>query len=248
MMNQKKQILESLKSVEKWLKESNLDLFNWSSKIIRHVEEYFPEDKVTKKKNSSKSVNFANSDDFPIPEYCQTRNDYAIFSDGACRGNPGPGAWSCVAQDFEGEVIYQAASFDEKTTNNRMELSGSLEGMKQFLEYAKEFHLPLHQVKLFVVSDSRYVVDGMTSWVKGWKARGWKKADNKVPENVELWKELDSVRSQIVNVEFKWVKGHADHPQNEYCDRMCNELLDRELGGEKGAEGGGRSGNHGTVH
>jgi ribonuclease HI len=228
-MSQKSQIIKTLKVLQKWLKESRLDLFDVSSKIIQHVEESYPDDAPKSKTAKSKSLHFSQTGDFPKPEYCQSEFDFAIYSDGACRGNPGPGAWSSLGQNMEGEVLFQAASFSEQTTNNRMELSGALEGMKQFIEYAAEFHISLKKVKIYVISDSRYVVDGMTSWVKGWKARGWKKADNKVPENCELWKEMDEVRESIGNVEFKWVKGHAEHPQNEYCDRMCNELLDREL-------------------
>ena len=66
----------------------------------------------------------------------------------------------------------------------------------------------------------------MKSWVKGWKARGWKKADNKAPENMDLWQALDSVRENFMQVEWMWVKGHAGHPQNEYCDRKANEVMD----------------------
>ena len=230
-MTQKSQILKSLKSLQKWLKETHLDFFDLSTKMIKHVEEFFPEDDQKVKPRKSKSLHFSQTGDFPKPDYCQSEYDFAIFSDGACRGNPGPGAWSNMAQNQQGEILFQSASFEEQTTNNRMELSGSLEGLKQFLDYAEEFKLSLNKVKIYVVSDSRYVVDGMNSWVKGWKDRGWKKADNKTPENIDLWKALDSVKEKIGNIEFKWVKGHAEHPQNEYCDRMCNELLDRELSG-----------------
>ena len=80
--------------------------------------------------------------------------------------------------------------------------------------------------KLILFSDSKYVVDGLKSWIHGWKRRGWKKADKKVPENVELWQQLDQLVSKFKNIEYQWVKGHAGHPQNERCDQLANEALD----------------------
>ena len=84
----------------------------------------------------------------------------------------------------------------------------------------------LPKATVYLYSDSKYVVDGMKSWVKGWKARGWKKADKKAPENVELWKELDTVAAGFWQIEYHWVKGHSGHPQNERCDQIANMALD----------------------
>jgi ribonuclease HI len=77
-----------------------------------------------------------------------------------------------------------------------------------------------------VVTDSKYVVDGMNSWVAGWKSRGWKKADGKAPENVELWMKLDQKINSFFEVKFQWVRGHGGHPQNERCDQLANKAMD----------------------
>ena len=79
---------------------------------------------------------------------------------------------------------------------------------------------------VFLYSDSKYVVDGIQKWVPGWKRRGWKKADNKAPENLDLWQELDVLVSKFDELQFKWVKGHSGHPQNEFCDQLANKSLD----------------------
>lgn len=162
--------------------------------------------------------------DYPIPEEIDGNPQaIAIFSDGACRGNPGPGAWGCFIQEHTGASLFAAKAYAEHTTNNKMELQGAIEG----LLYTEE-NLPFKN-EIFVYSDSKYVVDGMKSWVAGWKKRGWKKADKKTPENVEQWIELDRLRNELPNVSFHWVKGHAGHPQNEYCDQLANEALDENL-------------------
>ena len=140
-----------------------------------------------------------------------------FITDGACSGNPGPGGWSVIIKKnnsteefFGGEV---------PTTNNKMELTAVIEALKA----VENSVTPMHEV--FIYTDSKYVVDGMKSWVAGWKRRGWKKADKKEPENLDLWKELDRL-SQICHSQFLWVKGHAGHPQNEYVDGLANKALD----------------------
>lgn len=157
--------------------------------------------------------------EFVVPkELKENSKALAIFSDGGCRGNPGPGAYGFLVQNPKGEVLVEQAEFYEMTTNNKMELQAVISG----LEYVYAEHSPSHT---FVYTDSKYVVDGMNSWVEGWKRRGWKKADKKEPENLELWKRLDELREKK-SVSFLWVKGHAGHPQNERADQLANESMD----------------------
>ncbi|MFN8369228.1 MAG: ribonuclease H [Bacteriovoracaceae bacterium] len=152
---------------------------------------------------------------------------YALFCDGACRGNPGPGAYGIVAQNQKGEILFEASGIDYKTTNNKMELLGAiicLENLSNlFLE--NELNQSFVSAMIYLYTDSRYVVDGMNSWVSSWKKRGWKKADNTPPENLELWQKLDELAKKFKLLQFIWVKGHNGHPQNEYCDYLANIAL-----------------------
>src|SRR5690606_11464836 len=148
---------------------------------------------------------------------------------GGCRGNPGPGAYAFVVQDHSGKIITEGVGFDPETTNNKMELSGPLEGLGILrTKLQSEGKEPL-LTKIKVMTDSKYVVEGMKSWVAGWKGRGWKKADGKAPENLELWQGLDRMRGNFLEIEWVWVKGHGGHPQNEYCDRKANEAMDAHI-------------------
>ena len=167
-----------------------------------------------------------NEGEFPLPkELIQNDEGFAVFSDGACRGNPGPGAWGMMGQDGKGEVIFKASGVDTRTTNNRMELEGAIQGLVSLKDYFAEISLE-NEPTIYVYSDSKYVVDGIMKWVPGWKNRGWKKADKKTPENVEQWKNLDLLKNEFQDVQFLWVKGHAGHPQNEFCDQLANIALD----------------------
>jgi ribonuclease HI len=167
-----------------------------------------------------------NSHDLPLPDEVKGQDDrFALFSDGACRGNPGPGAWASIAQNSAGEMIFQSSGVESHTTNNRMELEGAIAALVQLDESLGGLSLSA-KAQVYVYSDSRYVVDGMNQWVPGWKSRDWRKADNKVPENVDLWKRLDEASTLFWEVQFRWVKGHRGHPQNELCDRLCNQALD----------------------
>lgn len=173
----------------------------------------------------SRSLNWDSK--FPLPDEMQERTSaYAIFADGACRGNPGPGAWGVMIQDAKGEVILKSSGVDVPTTNNKMELEGVIRGLKGLIEKWIEEGISDHVSPVFVYSDSKYVTEGISSWVARWKNRGWKKADGKEPENILLWKELDQLTSRFDNINYHWVKGHAGHPQNEMCDQMCNLALD----------------------
>ena len=145
----------------------------------------------------------------------------AVFSDGACRGNPGPGAWGAMAQDAEGNVLFTASGVEVLTTNNQMELEGAFQGLVQLQEKAT---LALVQFAFTVTVNM--LLMGFKKWVSGWVRRGWKKADGKVPENVEYWKKLTELNAKFADIEYIWVKGHSGHPQNEMCDQLANQALD----------------------
>ncbi|MEM9350199.1 MAG: ribonuclease HI [Pseudomonadota bacterium] len=137
------------------------------------------------------------------------------YTDGACSGNPGPGGWGVllIARDGDQEVKRRELSGGEAdTTNNRMELMAAITALET-LERAS---------KLTIVTDSSYVKDGINSWIHGWKARGWKTAAKKPVKNVELWQRLDAARERH-DVTWKWVKGHAGHPENERADELARE-------------------------
>lgn len=158
------------------------------------------------------------STDFVVPkEVVDNPNKVALFTDGACRGNPGPGAWAYMIQNSSGDLMGEDSGVEKLTTNNKMELSAIIEGIRSFGRNSKQ--------EIYVYTDSKYAVDGMKSWVAGWKKRGWKKADKKAPENLALWQELDQLNESL-NLSFHWVKGHAGHPQNEYVDGLANKILD----------------------
>ncbi|HLT23064.1 MAG TPA: ribonuclease H [Bacteriovoracaceae bacterium] len=166
----------------------------------------------------------------PAPaEIAQEPMSVALYSDGGCRGNPGPGAWAFVAQNHAGDVLLEGAQFEMQTTNNKMELLGALNGLEQLIEKLPALGREPKLTSIKVVTDSKYLVEGMKTWVNGWKARGWKKADGKSPENLDLWQRLDSIRGNFLGIDWQWVKGHGGHPQNEYCDRLANELMDENL-------------------
>ncbi len=132
-----------------------------------------------------------------------------IYSDGACKGNPGPGGYGTILV-YKGRER-ELSGGDNMTTYNRMELCGAIAGLKA-LRYP---------CKVELVSDSKYLVDGMTkNWAKSWRARGWKKSDGKPALNSDLWEELLALCA-VHQVQFRWIKGHAGHPYNERCDRLA---------------------------
>lgn len=214
----KKKHLKSLNTIEKWLLKENGDLggLKEAFSAIRTSIESLPESEIVR-----------SDDSLPVPyEISDEPETIAVYSDGGCRGNPGPGAFAFVIQEHSGEVLAEGVEYEAYTTNNKMELSGPLKGLHELLDVLPAKGKDPLLTKVKIITDSKYVVDGMKSWVKGWKARGWKKADNKAPENLDLWQALDSVRERFMQVEWMWVKGHAGHAQNEYCDRKANEVMD----------------------
>lgn len=217
----KKKTLRSLNSIEKWLNSQNSD----SSELKKAFE-------IIREAISAVEEEYKESSDGALPPPAEIADEpatMALYSDGGCRGNPGPGAYGFVVQSHDGTVVSEGVDYESLTTNNKMELSGPIRGLKELLHVLPARNLDPLLTKVKVITDSKYVVDGMKSWVNGWKARDWKKADGKAPENMELWKELDQVKDRFMQVEWMWVKGHAGHPQNEYCDRKANELMDERL-------------------
>ncbi len=212
----KKKHLTNLKALEKWLNSQELlevGLENAISHLRKALESV--EDLPLKEKS------------LPLPfEISSEPEMIAIYSDGGCRGNPGPGAFAYLAQAHNGEVLAEGVDFESLTTNNKMELQGPIMALQKLTQILPEKGLDPLLTRVKVLTDSKYVVDGMKSWVPGWKARGWKKADNKAPENLSYWQELDFIRTRFMEVQWEWVKGHAGHPQNEYCDRKANEAMD----------------------
>jgi ribonuclease HI len=140
-----------------------------------------------------------------------------IYTDGACRGNPGPGGWGAVM--IAGMHRKEICGGDLATTNNRMELMAAIQALETLTRPCK---VELH-------TDSQYVKNGVTTWIHGWKARGWKTADKSPVKNEDLWKRLDAARSRH-QVDWRWVKGHAGHELNEVADELARKGMLKELG------------------
>ena len=139
-----------------------------------------------------------------------------IYTDGACRGNPGPGGWAALL--LLGEHEREISGAEAHTTNNRMELTAvirALEALKR-------------PVRARVYTDSEYVRRGITEWLAAWKARGWRTADRKPVKNQDLWQRLDELRAGH-RIEWHWVRGHSGHPENERADALANRGLDETL-------------------
>lgn len=139
-----------------------------------------------------------------------------IFTDGACRGNPGPGGWGAILRyGKEEKYIYGG---EIHTTNNRMELQAVI----QALSIIKKAH------KIILTTDSQYVRQGITEWLPNWKKRNWKTSDKKPVKNQDLWEALDKV-AQPHNIDWRWVKGHSGHRENELADEYANRAIDELL-------------------
>ena len=139
-----------------------------------------------------------------------------IFTDGACRGNPGPGGWGVVLRYREREKLLCGGADD--TTNNRMELTAAIEALEAL-------HRPC---RVRLATDSTYVRNGITQWLAGWKRRGWKTADRKPVKNVDLWMRLERAASPH-DVEWMWVKGHAGHEGNEKADALARSCVEARV-------------------
>jgi len=140
-------------------------------------------------------------------------SEVTIYTDGACKGNPGPGGWGAWMR--WGEHEKELWGGEPQTTNNRMELTAVIQALT----------LLKRRCTVDIYTDSEYVRNGITSWIHGWKRRGWRTADNKPVKNVELWQQLDSLVVQH-DVAWHWVKGHAGDPGNERADALANRGVD----------------------
>lgn len=136
-----------------------------------------------------------------------------IYTDGACRGNPGPGGWAATLS--LGEHFRELSGAEAATTNNRMELTAVIEALSALKRESR--------VRVF--TDSEYVRRGITEWLKAWKARDWRTADKKPVKNRDLWERLDAVAARH-DVEWRWVKGHSGVPGNERVDALANAAID----------------------
>ena len=139
-----------------------------------------------------------------------------IYTDGACRGNPGPGGWAAILRYGEKETLISGAESD--TTNNRMELQAAVAALKKLTR----------PCKVSITTDSRYLMDGIQQWLPNWKQNGWKTSAKKPVKNDDLWRQLDKLVEDH-NVTWKWVKGHSGHEENERVDQLANEAIDNML-------------------
>ena len=136
-----------------------------------------------------------------------------LFTDGACRGNPGPGGWGALLR-YQGQEksLYGG---EKATTNNRMELIAAIEGLKALSR----------RCDVIITTDSEYVRKGITEWLAKWKVNGWKTAAKKAVKNADLWQQLDDL-AQKHEIEWRWVKGHSGHRENEMADQLANKGID----------------------
>ena len=144
-------------------------------------------------------------------------NKIVIYTDGACKGNPGPGGWGALLRAADG-AEKELCGGEPETTNNRMEMMAVIEALSALKR-------PCHVI-LFV--DSQYVLKGMTEWLHGWKAKGWRTAAKQPVKNVDLWQRLDALVHQSEHrIEWQWVKGHAGDPGNERADALANRGVEQ---------------------
>ncbi len=143
-------------------------------------------------------------------------NVLKIYTDGACRGNPGIGGWGAILK-YESS-IKEINGFEKETTNNIMELKAVIESLKQLNR----------KCNIIITTDSNYVKNGITKWIHNWKLNGWKTSNKKPVKNKNLWIELDTLSSQH-QIKWEWIKGHSGHPENERADTLANLAIDKKL-------------------
>jgi len=147
--------------------------------------------------------------------------DVILYTDGACSGNPGPGGWAYILRHPATGKVKKHSGGDRDTTNNRMELTAAIEGLAALNDSRRW--------RVHLVSDSQYVILGLTQWIEGWIADGWrrgKKLTSKPVKNADLWRSLYAL-TQKHEMTYEHVLGHRGHPENEECDRMCTEAIKR---------------------
>jgi ribonuclease HI len=145
-------------------------------------------------------------------------NEVQIYTDGACRGNPGPGGWAALL--IAGERRKEVSGAETATTNNRMELKAAIEGLSALKR----------RCRVLLYTDSKYVLQGITEWLPQWKARGWRTAAREPVKNQDLWERLDAAAA-AQDIEWHWIKGHSGDDGNEYVDALANRAIDRFLAG-----------------
>ncbi len=143
-------------------------------------------------------------------------NKVRIYTDGACKGNPGPGGWAALLI-FNG-TEKELSGFEANTTNNRMELTAAIMGIEALKR----------EVEGELYTDSQYVRQGITEWIHNWKKNGWRNAQKKPVQNSDLWQRLDAAQAKH-KIEWHWVKGHAGHPENERVDQLANDAISNSL-------------------
>jgi len=139
-----------------------------------------------------------------------------IYTDGACKGNPGPGGWGALLRFQNTEKEFFGG--EQETTNNRMEMTASIEALSQLKR----------PCDVILTTDSQYLRKGITEWIDNWKKRGWKTANKKPVKNADLWKQLDEL-VQKHNITWEWVKGHSGHIENERADELANKGINTLL-------------------
>jgi ribonuclease HI len=147
---------------------------------------------------------------------CAELTETEIFTDGACRGNPGPGGWGVLLRHNGHEKELYGAEL--MTTNNRMELMAAIQGLESLKR----------PCRVRLTTDSQYVQKGIQEWLEGWKRRGWKTAARKPVKNVDLWQRLDEAANGH-DIRWSWVRGHSGHPENELADALANKAIDELL-------------------
>ena len=140
-------------------------------------------------------------------------NQVQIFTDGACKGNPGPGGWGAIL--IYGEHTKELKGYSPKSTNNIMELTAVIEALKDLSR----------PCSIILTTDSNYVKDGITKWIHSWKKKGWKTSNKKDVKNKDLWLELDTL-VQKHTIKWEWVKGHSGHIENERADTLANQAIE----------------------
>lgn len=145
-----------------------------------------------------------------------TKQAIEIFTDGACRGNPGPGGWGALLRYKDTQKEINGA--EKHTTNNRMELLAAIKALESLTR----------PCEVCLTTDSQYVRKGILEWMDNWKKKNWITSTKKPVKNKDLWQQLDQL-NQLHTIDWQWIKGHSGHPENERADQLANEAIDRDL-------------------
>jgi ribonuclease HI len=143
------------------------------------------------------------------------KNNIVIYTDGACKGNPGEGGWGAVIENKKS--VNKLYGYEENTTNNRMEIVAAIKALKTFSEKSD----------IIIYTDSKYLMNGINDWINNWKKNNWKTSNKKDVKNVDLWKIIDELNLKH-NIEWNWVKGHSGNPGNEMADDLANLAISRK--------------------